>query len=256
MAHWTESVYRENPEVFRRHLEARLDQAAEETEDLLALLADHGIEPETALDVACGIGRHAVELGDRGVAVRGIDISESYLDRARERVADRGVGDAVAVERADMRDLAERDCEYDLVYNLWTSFGYYDEATNRAVLAGMSERVADGGALVLELVNREGVLAEFRSAAVPEDDEDGLVVESVEYDPETARMETTRRVFAATDEGYGYEGEMVYDVRLYAPAELAALCRAVGFESVSLYAGLDGEPLARESTRLVVVAQP
>jgi len=256
MTHWTESVYRETPEVFRRHLEARLDDATEGTDDLLALLADHGIEPASALDVACGIGRHAVELGERGVSVRGIDISESYLDRARERVTDRGLGGTVTVERADMRDLAERTDEYDLVYNLWTSFGYYDEATNREILAGMADRVADGGALVLELINREGVLADFRSSVVPESDEDSLVVESAEYDPETARMETTRRVFAATDEGYEYEGEMVYDVRLYAPAELAALCRRVGFGDVSLYAGLDGEPLERESTRLVVVAEP
>ncbi|QLH79309.1 class I SAM-dependent methyltransferase [Halosimplex rubrum] len=255
MAHWTDEAFRENSGVFRRHLEDRVDAAAEETDDLLALLGDRGIEPASALDVACGIGRHAVELGDRDIAVRGIDISEPYLDRARERVADRGVGDAVTLERADMRDLAGRDGEYDLVYNLWTSFGYYDEETNRAVLAGMYERVADGGALVLELVNREGVLAEFRPAAVPEV-ADALVVESVEYDPETARMETTRRVFAETDGGYDYEGEMVYDVRLYAPAELAALCRRAGFESVSLYAGLGGEPLERESTRLVVVAEP
>jgi len=256
MAHWTDEAFREHPEVFRRHLETRLDDAVAETEDLLALLADHDIDPDRALDVACGIGRHAVELGDRGVAVRGIDISESYLDRARERVADRGVGDAVTFERADMRDLGDRSEEYDLVYNLWTSFGYYDEATDRAVLAGMADRTAAGGALVLELVNREGVLADFRPAGIPEDDEDGLVVESAEYDPETARMETTRRIFSTTDEGYDYGGEMVYDVRLYAPAELAALCRDAGFGDVSLYAGLGGEPLERESTRLVVVAEP
>lgn len=255
MAHWTERVYRENPEVFRRHLEDRLADAESETEDLLALCSEHGIDPDRALDVACGIGRHAVELADRGVTVRGIDISEAYLDRARERVAERGVGDAVTVERRDMRDLGELAGEYDLVYNLWTSFGYYDEDTDRAVLRGMYERTAADGALVLELVNREGVLADFRSAAVPEDDE-AFVVESVDYDPETARMETTRRVFVETEEGYDYEGEMVYDVRLYAPAELARACREAGFSAVSLYAGLDGEPLERESARLTVVAEP
>ncbi|MFC7195676.1 class I SAM-dependent methyltransferase [Halosimplex aquaticum] len=195
MTHWTESVYRENPGVFRRHLEDRLADATEESEDLLALLADHGVEPTTGLDVACGIGRHAVELADRGVSVRGLDISEAYLDRARERAADRGVAEAATFERGDMRDLRDRDGTYDVVYNLWTSFGYYDDETNRAVLRGMYERTADGGALVVELVNREGVLADFRPAGIPEDD-DALVVESSEYDPETARMETTRRVFA------------------------------------------------------------
>ncbi|WP_459195023.1 class I SAM-dependent methyltransferase [Halosimplex sp. J119] len=255
MTHWTEVAYREQSEIFRPHLERRVDDAASETDDLLGLLADHGIDPETALDVACGIGRHAVELGERGVDVRGIDISESYLERARERIAERGVGDRVTVDRADMRDLSERAGRYDLVYNLWTSFGYYDDATNREVLRGMYDRTADDGALVLELVNREGVLADFRAAAVP-DDAEAFVVESAEYDPETARMETTRRVFTETADGYDYEGEMVYDVRLYAPVELAANCREAGFTDVSLYADLDGEPLKRESTRLVVVAEP
>ncbi|WP_436923796.1 class I SAM-dependent methyltransferase [Halosimplex amylolyticum] len=255
MAHWTEAAFRENPDVFRHHLEARLSDATEETENLCTLLADHGVEPTRALDVACGIGRHAVELADRGVAVRGIDISEAYLDRARERADERGVADDVSFERADMRDLAEREETYDLVYNLWTSFGYYDDATNRSVLRGMAERTDDDGALVLELVNREGVLADFRPAGVPEDG-DELVVESVDYDPATARMETTRRVFSETEDGYDYEGEMVYDVRLYAPVELAADCRAAGFSDVSLYAGLNGAALERESTRLVVVAEP
>lgn len=255
MAHWTETVYRDQPEVFRRHLEARVGESETETEDLLALLGDHGVDPATALDVACGIGRHAVELADRGVAVRGIDISESYLERARERTTERGVGDAVTLETGDMRYLDDIDGEYDVVYNLWTSFGYYDDETNREVLRGMYERTAPDGALVLELVNREGVLAEFRESAVPEDD-DELVVESVDYDPETARMETTRRVFEETADGYDYAGEMVYDLRLYAPVELAAECRAAGFSAVSLYAGLDGAPLDRESTRLVAVARP
>ena len=36
------------------HLEDRVDDAASETDDLLGLLADNGIDPETALDVACG----------------------------------------------------------------------------------------------------------------------------------------------------------------------------------------------------------
>jgi len=255
MPHWTETVYRRNPEVFRHHLEEKLELAAEETEDLLALLEATGVEPATALDVGCGIGRHAVELADRGVTVHGIDISEAYLDTARERAAERGVSDLVTVEWGDMRELSERTDEYDLVYNLWTSFGYYDEATNRNVLEGMYERTADDGALVIELVNRDGVLADYQRDRVPEDDE-RYVVESSEYDPETARMETTRRVFLETDDGFDYEGEMVYEVRLYSPVELATHCREAGFSAVSLYAGLDGSDLERDSNRLVAVARP
>lgn len=255
MPHWTETVYRRNPDVFRHHLEDKLAVAAEETDDLLALLERAGVEPDAALDVGCGIGRHAVELADRGITVHGIDISEAYLDTARERAAEREVSDQCTFERGDMRELSDRSGEYDLVYNLWTSFGYYDEATNRAVLEGLYDRTADDGALVIELVNREGVLSDYQRDRVPENDE-RYVVESAEYDPETARMETTRRVFTETDEGYDYEGEMRYEVRLYSPVELENHCRDAGFSSISLYAGLDGAELERDSARVAAVAWP
>lgn len=104
MPHWTETVYRQNPGVFRHHIQEKLDVAAEETDDLLALLESEGI-----------------------------DISESYLDSAGERAAEREVSDYVTFEWGDMRKLSDRTVEFDLVSNLWTSFDYYDEATNRAV---------------------------------------------------------------------------------------------------------------------------
>ncbi|MFU8843965.1 MAG: class I SAM-dependent methyltransferase [Bacteroidales bacterium] len=37
------------------------------------------------LDVGCGKGRHAIELTSRGYLVTGVDLSESQLDRARDK---------------------------------------------------------------------------------------------------------------------------------------------------------------------------
>ena len=55
------------------------------------------------LDVACGGGRHAVELAGRGYELTGVDYSGPFLDAARRLAADRGA--AVAWERREMRDL-------------------------------------------------------------------------------------------------------------------------------------------------------
>ncbi len=38
------------------------------------------------LDVGCGTGRHSIELTKRGYFVTGIDLSESQLKRAKEKV--------------------------------------------------------------------------------------------------------------------------------------------------------------------------
>jgi cyclopropane fatty-acyl-phospholipid synthase-like methyltransferase len=164
MTHWTEEMFVDSPEVFAVTMGRRIEQTAEEVDTLLALLGTHGIEPADALDVACGIGRHAVDLAGPGVDVHGIDISPWYVESARERAADAGVEDRASFEAGDMRALADRTGSYDLVTNMWTAFGYFDEETNERVAEGFRERVATEGALVMELVNKEGVMADYRES--------------------------------------------------------------------------------------------
>jgi len=61
-------------------------------EDCLTLLP----AGTTALDVACGAGRHAVWLARRGFAVTGVDVSAEALTRVR------GSGAAVELRQADL----------------------------------------------------------------------------------------------------------------------------------------------------------
>lgn len=274
MTHWTEEMFLDNPDVFEITMRRRVGDADEEVRQLLDLVAEHGTEPETALDVACGIGRHAVELGEAGVDVHGIDISPEYVDRARERANEAGVGGRASFEVADMRDLQERTETYDLVTNMWTAFGYFDEETNERVAEGLCERTAEDGVLVMELANKESMLAEFRASSAQEND--GLLyVENQEYTPETGRMETNLRLFRTGGEereddagsdseesetagdpaaDYEFVGHLSWDLRLYGPAELRRLLERAGFSEVSLYGGLDGGSLQRDSSRLVVIA--
>lgn len=255
MAHWTESAFVDRPEVFRDDLEARTEEGREEVDRLLYLLAaEHDVDPATVLDVPCGIGRHAVPLAERGLDVTGVDLSGDYVERARERAAAADVD--VTLLQGDMRDLdAIVDGAFDLLLNAWTSFGYYDEATDRAVLEAFRERVADGGALALELANKEGILADFRAEGVQRED-DRLGVETREYDPATSRMRTEREVFEAAGDGYEHVGTMTYETRLFDPVTLRNWLVDAGFSTVGLYADLEGTDLRHESTRMVAVAEP
>ena len=84
------------------------------------------------LDLACGHGRHSVELARHGCAVTGVDLSEPSLALAAARAAEAGV--EVRLERADMRRIAF-DAEFDAVINMFTAFGYFvDDAENRLVM--------------------------------------------------------------------------------------------------------------------------
>jgi len=258
MTHWTEDLFLDDAETFAVTMRERIEESEIEIDQLQELVAEHDIHPETALDVACGIGRHAVELAESGIEVHGIDIAPEYIDSARERAADLGVTDNASFEVADMRNLSDRDQTYDLVTNLWTAFGYFDEKTNEAVAEGFRDRVTPDGALVMELANKEAVMGEYQESSASRGD--GLLyVERSEYTPETGRMETTMTLFRyddETDTEYEQVGEMTWDTRLYSPAELRRLLERAGFSEVSLYGGLDGATLEIDSHRVVVVAEP
>lgn len=259
MTHWTEETFVERAEVFATNFEARMDEASTDITHLLDLAESHGIEPDTVLDVPCGIGRHAAELAARDIDVHGVDLSPEYVDSAIERAADRGVADATRFFVGDMRELSAVDGldegGYDLVLNCWTSFGYFDDATNEAVAEALYRRVGADGALVLELTNKTGVLANFCSSTVAEHG-DTLHLERRSYEPETGRMESEITILREDEANYERVGEMTWDLRLYGPAELRRLLERAGFETIRCYAGLDGDSLDPTSTRMAVVAKP
>ena len=70
------------------------------------------LQPGVAIDLACGEGRNAVWLADRGWHVTGIDFSEVAVEKARRTAGEREVtwvvGDALTVElpEADLAVLA------------------------------------------------------------------------------------------------------------------------------------------------------
>src|SRR5262249_56271967 len=82
----------------------------------------------TVLDIGCGLGLHAVELAVRGYLVVGIDVSLPMLSRAADEAQERGLH--INFLHGDMREMSF-DGEFDAVICLGTTFGYFDDDTNR-----------------------------------------------------------------------------------------------------------------------------
>ena len=90
------------------------------------------LEPGLALlDLACGHGRIANPLAERGVRVTGLDATPLFLELAREDAARRGV--EVEYVEGDMRSLPWSE-RFDRVLSWFTSFGYFGDEENRQVL--------------------------------------------------------------------------------------------------------------------------
>ena len=102
-----------------------------------------GLPPGRALDVACGAGRNAVWLAERGWAVTGVDFSDAALANARRLAAERVV--QVEWVDGDLRDW-QPPAEYDLVAVLSL---HVPADERRAVLSRAAAALAPGGTLLV-----------------------------------------------------------------------------------------------------------
>jgi SAM-dependent methyltransferase len=126
----------------RKHGEAGLLFGAEPNRFLVAEV--EGLAPGRALDLACGAGRNAVWLAERGWTVLGADFSDVALENARGLAAERGV--EVEWVQADLREWEPPARAFDLVVVLYLQVPG-DEL--RSALGSAAEAVAPGGTILV-----------------------------------------------------------------------------------------------------------
>jgi SAM-dependent methyltransferase len=105
---------------------------------------------QTILDMPCGKGRHAIFLNSLGFTVTGADLSKNNL-----KLADEFKNENLSFIQLDMRE--PLPSQYDVIVNLFTSFGYFDDAVNSKVLQHLKNGLKKNGILVIDFLNVEKV---------------------------------------------------------------------------------------------------
>ncbi|MDW8287579.1 MAG: class I SAM-dependent methyltransferase [Flammeovirgaceae bacterium] len=106
------------------------------------------------LDVACGKGRHAIFLHQRGLDVVGVDLSAENIAFASQFANDR-----LQFFRHDMRCEYPQKAFFDLALNLFTSFGYFDtDDEHLQALRAIANALKKNGIFVLDFFNTPQVL--------------------------------------------------------------------------------------------------
>jgi len=197
------------------------------------------------LDCPCGHGRIAGRLAARGAEVVGVDSSPQFLEVARKS------GPKVDYRLGDMREL-DFEAEFDVVVNVFTSFGYYDDDTDLAVLAGFRKALKPGGKLVMDHQNSHRIMSLIaalggESVSMTERGDD-LLIDRNRYDAERGRTVTER--ISVRD---GKVRRYPFSVRVFTPAELITWLQHAGFAEVKVL-DQDGEPFTLTARRMWVVA--
>ncbi len=102
---------------------------------------------DQVLDLPCGRGRHAVFLEQLGYRVIGADLSVNSIKYAKKFE-----NESLRFIVHDMRK--PLDNTYDVIFNLFTSFGYFDDdAIHIEVLKNFKKALKPGGILVIDFLN-------------------------------------------------------------------------------------------------------
>jgi SAM-dependent methyltransferase len=216
--------------------------------DVSCVLALAGAARRDVLDLCCGTGRHAVALARLGCRVTGVDRTRFALERARAHAAEAGV--AVEFVEADMREFT-RPGSFDLVVNLFTSFGYFEtHADELRVLRHVHEALRPGGAFVIDVLGKEILARIFQETRSAIGTDGTLLVWRTAVADDWTRV---RGEWHAIRDG----SDRVFRVEhwIYSGRELRELLHQAGFREVRLFGDLDGRDYGTAAARLVGVAR-
>jgi SAM-dependent methyltransferase len=200
------------------------------------------------LDLACGWGRHSVELARSGFKVTGLDWSRTLLARAKKRAEAAGV--SVDFVQGDMREIPWTG-RFDAVLSLYSSLGYFlsDEEDLR-VLRGARDALKPGGVFVMETMHRDHIVGGFTERDWWETAGGATVWVEREFDVvEGVSREWTR--WSKRDK----KGEKYHELRIRTATEWNALLRQAGLVPIDWWGDWQFAPFIHSSEDLIVVCE-
>ena len=192
---------------------------------------------ERVLDLACGFGRHSLELANRGCTIVGVDITAAYVEEAKKQATERGL--AAEFICADLRDLRFRD-EFDVVLNLADgAIGYLEnEEENLKIFDLISSALKPGGKHVMDVCNGGYAASHFpcRNWVFGKQ---SLSLADFEWDAQRSRM-----YYGGLEFKYGQilsRPEEIYSnpTRLYNLQELSEIFKKRGMQILNAFGDFD-----------------
>lgn len=242
---WWEELF--NDDFLRTMEKLTPDQTRAEADAIEQAL---GVESGASiLDVACGIGRQAIELARRKYDVVGLDLSLPMLSRASETAQDQNV--KLTFAHADMAVMEYTEV-FDAAYCVGSSFGFFDDARNVEVARRIHKSLKPHGTFLLGVLNRDHTIQHQPGMAWFEGD--GCVcMEETAFNFITSRL-SVKRTMIFDD---GRQREIEYSVRLYSLHELGQILHEAGFRILEVSGNVrtPGAFFGPASRELVILAQ-
>ena len=208
---------------------------------------------ERILDLACGFGRHSLELARRGFPVTGVDITKDYVEYARSAAKSEGLN--AQFINSDIREADFRG-EYDVVLNMADgAIGYLEnEEENLKIFKVVSRALKRGGKHFMDIMNGDYAETHF-PCKLWDDGEKGLTLSQFEWNSETKTL-----LYGQLGFPYGAElprpiMEEGNTIRLYSLGEVKDIFSGLGMEVKGAWADLTGKPASANDIQMMVYSE-
>jgi SAM-dependent methyltransferase len=242
MHDWIRKLFVERSALFLKFLDHRWSRTGELVDGILKVLQDFGITSGSLLDLCCGNGRVSINMANRGFRAVGVDISEAFLEDAREKAREHGVSNAVRFFEGDVRNLRQVIGKvpqpFDVVVSAWTSIGYYSPDDDLNIFRQARELSREGAILfVAETMHSEFLSLKFAPNSYMELD-DIILLENREYDPISSKINTAWTFYRKRGRDLEFLDTAEFELHVYSFSELCSLLRKTGWEPVASYTSL------------------
>jgi 2-polyprenyl-3-methyl-5-hydroxy-6-metoxy-1,4-benzoquinol methylase len=208
------------------------------------------------IDIGCGTGRHSIELTLRGYSVTGIDLSESQLEKAREKAKQKGL--QIDFLRHDARNLPYKN-QFDVAIMLCEGgFPLMEtDEMNYEILKNASQSLKSKSKLIFTTLN--GLFPLFHS--INDFHSEGALEGNAAYDSKNFDLMTFRdyNITKVVDD-FGVEKVLECNERYYVPSEITWLLKTLGFTKIEIFGARLGafsreDKLTTEDFEMLVIAE-
>jgi len=252
MAQWYEEIFDNYGETYDN--ESFTQGTAGEVEFILQEI-NHD-KQKRILDIGCGTGRHAIELAKRGFKITGVDLSNSQLERAKQKAASAKVD--VDFQLMDAR-YVDFVAEFDLVMMICEgAFPLMElDEMNYRILQNAERALKFGGKLIFTTLNALYPLyhdvKEFLNKGKGEQEAHS---QSEKFDLLTFRSNS---VVDFKDDS-GRVRRIQCSERYYTPSEITWYLKTLGFKKIDIYGCRLGafsrnDALTVEDYEMLVIAE-
>ena len=208
------------------------------------------------LDVGCGTGRHTIELSKRGFTVTGIDLSETQLQRAREKAERNNL--QINFLKQDARNLSFIN-EFDLAIMLCEGgFPLMEtDEMNYKILNSVTKSLKENGKLIFTTLN--GLFPLYHSVeefCASTSEEGNATYRSNTFDLMTFRDHNVTEF----EDDSGNKKTLECNERYYVPCEITWLLKSLGYRKIDIFGAKLGEfsrndKLTTEDFEMLVAAE-